>query len=408
MPEISIIIVGYNAEAFLKLTLFSVQKAIARLNAEVLFIDNSDNIDLVAMVRRQFPFVRVIDNHENLGFGRANNRALKQARGKLALLLNPDTIIAEDTLLKVIEYYKVNNTIGGLGIHMIDGTGSFLRESKRGLPNIYNSFCKFLGLGKFFPTSKLFTGYYQGHLPKDEIHHVDILAGAFLAMPRNASGYFELFNEAYFMYGEDVDLSYCLNRNVGKNIYLGTEKIIHFKGKSTESSNRIIYHFFHSMWLFYKIRLKKSYHFLVSPLLFIAIYSLCFVFILRSFLLRNLHTKNELDQPVNKVAVISGNKLFLDDLRQVDYFTDANLLFDDKKQGIQADLTIFDPNYISASEMIQYMNQYQGKTYFGFLCDDYSNLLISKSSFDKGLVFPIPRKSSTLVKTEAHNLTYAS
>ncbi len=407
MPEISIIIVGYNAEAFLKLTLFSLKKAIAHINAEVLFIDNSNNAKLVRMVKNQFSFIKVIENKENLGFGKANNKALCVAKGKIALLLNPDTIVTEETIFKVVEYYKINNTVGGIGVQMIDGTGAFLKESKRGLPDLWNSICKFSGLGKLFPATKQFAGYYLGHLPKDEINEIDILAGAFLAMPRNKEGKFELFNESYFMYGEDVDLSYCLQKDVGKNIYLGTEKIIHFKGKSTESNNHIIFHFFHSMWLFFNLRLRKKYHMIIAPVVFLAIYTLCYVFMARSFVLKRLHKKNEPNKPHNAVVLVSENKALLDSLRALDYLSEANILLMDKKQETTAELTIFDPNYITTNEMIQYMNRNYGKTYFGFLCDDYSNLLISKSSFDKGLVFPILTDKKQVLKRR-RKFTYAS
>ncbi len=270
-PELSIIIVSYNSWEFLDLTLHSVEKALEGIPSEVIVVDNASSVDVVAKISQCYPSVIAVANQQNLGFSKANNIGLKIARGRFAVLVNPDIIVAEDTFERVLNYFNEYPDVTGLGVRMLNGEGQYLRESKRGLPTPAVSFYKMLGLTTLFPRSGKLARYYHGNLDERENHKIDILAGAFLAQRRDKEGCFEWLDEQYFMYGEDIDLSYCLSCKFGANHYLGTNPIIHFKGKSTITNAWIYKCFYQSMWIFYKKYFKKKTFFLVNGFIWLAI-----------------------------------------------------------------------------------------------------------------------------------------
>jgi len=258
----SIVIVSYNVSFFLQQTLESVAAAIEGLNAEVWVVDNASADDSVEMVQSQFPWVKLIANQENVGFSKANNQALRQAVGKYHLLLNPDVIIAEDTLKQCFDFLESHPDCGGLGVRMIDGAGIYLPESKRGLPTPWVSFCKIVGLTTLFPKSEVFARYYMGHLSADHIQQIDVLSGAFMAMPKEVLEKVGLLDEDFFMYGEDVDLSYRIILGGYKNYYLPSTTIIHYKGESTKKGSlKYVKVFYHAMAIFARkhfLRLKTN------------------------------------------------------------------------------------------------------------------------------------------------------
>lgn len=214
-------------------------------------IDNASKDQTVEMVRRKYPEVKLTENKKNVGFSKANNQAIKQAKGEYVLVINPDTITSADTLKKVIPFMDAHLDAGGLGVRMINGQGRFLGESKRGLPTPLNSFMKFMGLGKLFPQSKIFNGYYMGWIGEFETAEVDVLAGAFMMLRNKALKKVGLFDESFFMYGEDIDLSYRLTLAGYKNYYFPETYIIHFKGQSTRKfSWRYIQSFYGAMFIF--------------------------------------------------------------------------------------------------------------------------------------------------------------
>nr|WP_321453346.1 glycosyltransferase family 2 protein [uncultured Carboxylicivirga sp.] len=268
--DLSIIIVSYNSWEFLDLTLFSMQQAIKDLEAEVIVVDNASAVSIAEKVAHYYPFVKVIANNQNLGFAKANNRGLQMAKGKVAVLVNPDVIVAEDTFCNVLNYYQSNDKAGALGVRMINGEGRFLKESKRGIPTPFTSFCKIMGLTALFPSSKLLARYYHGNLDEKNDHDVEILSGAFLAQQRDEKGQFQYLEEQYFMYGEDIDLSYSILQK-GNNRYLGSSPIIHFKGKSTVTDKNIYRYFYQSMWIFYRKYFYKRRLFLLNGLIWLAI-----------------------------------------------------------------------------------------------------------------------------------------
>ena len=234
---LSVIIVNYNVKYYLAQCLRSVEKAIKEIDAEVIVIDNASSDGSVTYLQQQFPFVKFFSNRTNTGFGKANNLGLAHSSGDLVLFLNPDTIIPEDGLLKCIAFLKSRGDAGALGVKMIDGSGKYLPESKRGFPSFSTSFFKLSGITALFPHSHKLAKYYLGHLPKDEVNEVDVLAGAFLMVKREVLNVTGAFDEAFFMYGEDIDLSYRIQQAGWKNFYFPLTSIIHFKGESTKKGD---------------------------------------------------------------------------------------------------------------------------------------------------------------------------
>jgi len=237
--DLSVIIVNYNVKYFLEQALLSVEKAIeaSKLKVEIFVVDNASSDDSVELVEEKFPSVHLIANTENLGFSKANNIALKKAVGRSVLLLNPDTVIEENTFSEVVTFMDNHPEAGGLGVKMIDGSGNFLPESKRGLPTPSVAFYKLTGLARLFPKSKTFGKYHLSYLDENEIHSIDILSGAFMLIRSEALEKAGLLDEAFFMYGEDIDLSYRIIKAGYKNYYYPHTRIIHYKGESTKKGS---------------------------------------------------------------------------------------------------------------------------------------------------------------------------
>ncbi|THH41126.1 glycosyltransferase family 2 protein [Neolewinella litorea] len=232
--QLSVIIVSYNVRYFLEQCLLSVARAAQGMGTETWVVDNNSADGSVEMVCRRFPWVKVIANDDNPGFSVANNQALRKAAGKYCLLLNPDTLVEEDTFRRCYRFAEEHPDLGGLGVRMIDGSGRFLPESKRGLPTPWVAFTKAFGLARLFPRSRRFNHYHLGYLPEDETHQIEILAGAFMWMRTAALERVGLLDEAFFMYGEDIDLSYRLIQGGYHNYYFPGTSIIHYKGESTK------------------------------------------------------------------------------------------------------------------------------------------------------------------------------
>ena len=271
--DISIIIVSYKVKYFLKQALLSVEKALKGIEGEVFVVDNNSEDGSVEMVERNFPDIILMVNKDNVGFAKANNQAMRRAKGKYVLLLNPDTVLEEDTLKRCIDFMDVTPDCGGLGVKMIDGSGQFLPESKRGFPSPAASFYKLSGISSFFSKSKYFNSYYLGHLSEDENQEVDVLAGAYMMMRKTVLDQVGLLDESYFMYGEDIDLSYRIQKGGYKNYYLAETRIIHYKGESTKrNSIKYVRIFYKAMIIFAKKHFAGSKASLFIFLLNIAIY----------------------------------------------------------------------------------------------------------------------------------------
>jgi len=246
-----VIIVNYNVVFFLEQCLNSVTKAMVQEPAEVWVVDNQSVDGSVQMVKEKFPWVKLIANKDNVGFSKANNQAMLQSHCKYQLLLNPDTVIEEDTLKKVVDYMDEHPEVGGLGVRMVDGKGVFLPESKRGLPTPAVAFYKIFGLSKIFPRSKRFARYHMGNLSEFETNEIEILSGAFMLMRKEALDKVGLLDETFFMYGEDIDLSYRIIQGGYKNVYFPETRIIHYKGESTKKSSvNYVFVFYRAMVIF--------------------------------------------------------------------------------------------------------------------------------------------------------------
>lgn len=270
---LSVIIVNYNVKYFLEQCLNSVFKALEGILSEVIVVDNNSVDGSVEMLKEKYKNVILIENKKNTGFSFANNQAIKIANGKYVLLLNPDTVVQEDTFQKTISFMEQHNDAGGLGVMMVDGKGNFLPESKRALPTPMVAFYKIFGLSALFPKSEKFGRYHLGFLDKNKIHEVEILSGAFMMIRKEALNKTGLLDEDYFMYGEDIDLSYRIIKAGYKNYYFPETKIIHYKGESTKKSSvNYVFVFYRAMIIFAEKHFSQNNAKVFSLLINTAIY----------------------------------------------------------------------------------------------------------------------------------------
>lgn len=285
--KLSVVIVNYNVCYFLEQCLHSVKKACEGISSEVIVVDNHSVDGSVAMVREKFPWVHLIANTRNTGFSFANNQAMRISGGEYILLLNPDTLVEEDTFKKIITFMDEHPEGGGLGVKMIDGKGSFLPESKRGLPTPEVAFYKIFGLSLMFPRSKRFGRYHLGYLDNESIHEIEILSGAFMFMRRNVLEQTGLLDEDFFMYGEDIDLSYRITKAGYKNYYFPNTRIIHYKGESTKKSSiNYVFVFYRAMVIFAQKHFSQKNANMFSMLINMAIYMRAALAIINRFLQR--------------------------------------------------------------------------------------------------------------------------
>ena len=249
--KLSVIIVNYNVRAYLEQCLTTVEAALKGLDGDVFVVDNLSTDGSVEMVRSKFPKVKLMANTENVGFSRANNQAIRASNAEHVVLLNPDTVVGEDVFRKVITFLDEHPRAGGLGVKMIDGTGSFLPESKRGLPTPAVAFYKIIGLTRLFPHSRIFGRYHLGHLPENEAAPIEILSGACMFLRKRTLDEVGLLDESFFIYGEDIDLSYRITLGGYENWYLPEVRIIHYKGESTKKSSvNYVFVFYNAMAIF--------------------------------------------------------------------------------------------------------------------------------------------------------------
>ncbi len=269
MHKLAIIIVNYRVPYFVEQALHSVIASSEGLDTEIWVVDNNSNDGSIAYLKERLPQFNYIANRENLGFAKANNLAIKQCNSEYILLLNPDTIIAEDTLDLCLKHFAENPKCGALGVKMHDIRGCYLRESKRGFPSVWRSFCKFSGLTTIFPHSKIFSGYYLGHLSDEEVQVVEALCFAYTMFRKEALDEVGLLDERFFMYGEDIDLSYRISKSSYECHYFPTT-IIHYKGESSTLDNKKYQEsFYGAMSLFFDkyYGQNKIYHFLFGSLI---------------------------------------------------------------------------------------------------------------------------------------------
>ncbi len=259
--QLSVVILNYNVRYFLELCVLSVQEALLNIDAEIIVVDNNSSDDSCEMMKSRFPSVKLIVNATNSGFPKGNNIGVEQAKGDYICILNPDTVVAEDTFEKILAFAEKQTNLGIVGCKLIDGTGNFLPESKRGIPTPWVAITKIFGLYQFFPKSIVFNRYYAQHISENETGKVDILVGAFLIMKRDL--YIEVggFDENCFMYSDDIDLSYMVLKKGKSNYYFHETSVIHYKGESTIKDGLYMKRFREAMQFFYKKHFKMSFLF---------------------------------------------------------------------------------------------------------------------------------------------------
>ncbi len=346
--KVSIIIVNYNVRHFLEQCIRSVKSAITNLEAEIIVVDNNSKDDSCAMIKEKFPKVILIENKDNTGFSKANNQGVAIAKGEYVLILNPDTFVPETIFSALIKTAEEKVNIGAIGVRLIDGTGSFLPESKRGIPTPAVSFNKLFGI------SSKYTGrYYASHLKEKESGVVEILVGAFMFMKRSIYEEVEGFDETFFMYGEDIDLSYKILKKGYKNYYLGNVSTVHYKGESTNKDIIYLKHFYEAMKIFYRkhFKLNVLYDMMMSL-------GIRFWYLMKYI---NLHKLSGTSKKVTNFIYVGDNKETFQKLQN--HYTKhtgklQSLEEIKQKSSPKDDYTIiFDNNSVKNLDIIEYMSK---------------------------------------------------
>jgi GT2 family glycosyltransferase len=375
--QLSIIILNYNVRYFLELCVLSVQKAIQNIDAEIIVVDNNSPDDSFAMMKSRFPNVKLIENKENSGFPKGNNIGVAQAKGEYICILNPDTVVAEDTFTKILAFAERQKNLGIIGCKLIDGTGNFLPESKRGVPTPFVAFTKIFGLYKL---SNYFGKYYAQHLSQNQTGKVDILVGAFMIIKREL--YLEIggFDENCFMYSDDIDLSYMVLQKGKSNYYFHETTVIHYKGESTIKDETYMNRFQEAMNFFYKKHFKVSIFFSLFMKIGIILFSLIKMF------QGNPKTKN---QP-NHYILISNNKELHNKLEeQLKKPVKLQSLTQSFSENKNVEV-IFDNNFVNFKTIIDVLESNKNKNITYKILPQLSDFLIgSNSSNDRGDVILI-------------------
>ena len=369
--QLSVVILNYNVRYFLEQCVFSVQKAISNLDAEIIVVDNHSPDDSVAMMRSRFPEVKLIASSENAGFPKGNNIGVAQAKGEYICILNPDTVVAEDTFERVLAFAEFQQNLGIVGVKLIDGTGKFLPESKRGIPTPFVAFTKVTGL---FKLSNSLNKYYAAHLSENETGKVDILVGAFMLMKRAVYNEIGGFDENCFMYSDDIDLSYMVLKTGRENYYFHESSVIHYKGESTVKDQKYMKRFQEAMDFFYRKHFRTSFAF--------------DVFIKMGAYFFSVFKKNQTDgkKIIDNVILISTDEKLRSEIesavaKPVGISKTANL------QPKHSDEIIFDSNALAFSEIISLMAKWRNSGAAFRIAHPRSGFCIgSDSSNDRGEV----------------------
>ena len=311
--KLSVIIVNYKVKHYLEQCLHSVAEASRGIAVEVIVVDNASGDGSVEYLRERFPDVTIIASEENLGFARANNLAIRNSHGQYVLLLNPDTIVAEDTFRDFIGFMDSTPDAGGCGAYMLHTDGSFAPESRRGLPTPFVAFCKMSGLASLLPKSRTFGRYYMRYLNENEVNRIEIMSGAFMFLRRDALDKAGLLDEDFFMYGEDIDLSYRILK-AGYNNYFLPSRILHYKGESTvKSSYRYVHTFYRAMELFFN-KHYAHYSILLSLPIKLAIWGRAML----AYAGNQFKHRNELTQHLHPInCLVIGNSEATEQVRAI-------------------------------------------------------------------------------------------
>jgi GT2 family glycosyltransferase len=374
--QLSVIILNYNVRFFLEQCVLSVQKAIANLDAEIIVVDNNSSDDSCQMMQLRFPNIKCIQNKENVGFPKGNNIAVAQAKGDYICILNPDTVLAEDTFTKIFDFVTSsavempNLKLGIIGCKLIDGRGNFLPESKRGIPTPFVAFTKIFGLYKI---SDIFGKYYAQHLKENKNGKVAILVGAFMFLKRDLYLQVGGFDENCFMYSDDIDLSYQILKLGYDNYYYANTTVIHYKGESTLKDDLYRKRFQEAMQFFYAKHFKKSRLFTIFMQLGSFIFSVT----------KQFKSYSESQPEITKHCWISKDK---NSVWKNSIEAKLNIVFEDFSEKITEHTEyIIDLNSISFADAIQFLEKNKHiNTTFKFLPPNSDYLIGSNSSNDRG------------------------
>jgi GT2 family glycosyltransferase len=358
---------------FLEQCVLSVQKALENIDGEIIVIDNKSSDDSCAMMKELFPNVKLIKNKENLGFPKGNNIGVSKAKGDYICILNPDTVVAEDTFIKILDTKNWQPNTGIIGCKLIDGTGKFLPESKRGTPTPWVAFTKIFGLYKI---SNAFGKYYAQHLTENQSGKVDILVGAFMVMRLELYNEIGGFDENCFMYSDDIDLSYMALQKGKYNYYFHETTVIHYKGESTIRDGKYMKRFQEAMNFFYSKHFKKS--FLFDIFMKIGV----FVF---SFIKKN--QSKMVKREINQYIIFSKEELKLNLTKKTTILNDFSQFKNEENSNIEI---IFDTKSFNYKEIIDFMNSNKSKnlTFKNYISN--SNYLIgSNNSIDRGEIITL-------------------
>jgi len=343
--KLSVIILNYNVRYFLEQCILSTKLALKSIDSEIIVVDNNSSDDSCQMMKQRFPEITLIENKENVGFSKANNQVVAMAKGEYVCILNPDTAVTEDTFIKTLAKADAIPNVGALGIYLLDGTGNFLPESKRNLPTPKASLLKLLG----------FTGsssYYATQIDRNGSGVVDVLVGAFMILKRNVYTQVGGFDEDYFMYGEDIDLSYKLTKAGYTNHYFGHANVLHYKGESTQKDDVYLDRFYGAMRIFYKKHFNKNV--MLNGLVNVGVS-------IAKQLRKNTSSKNN-NASINceKTYVLTENLTLLKNLSEtldVPIKTVSKTIF--SEGPLYNTLFIFDVDYMSYAQIFMIMRKFR-------------------------------------------------
>ena len=375
--QLSVIILNYNVRYFLEQCVLSVQEALSNIDGEIIVVDNNSSDASCQMMKTRFPNVKLIENNTNFGFPKGNNIGVAEAKGDYICILNPDTVVAEDTFEKILAFAEKHSDLGIVGCKLIDGTGNFLPESKRGIPTPWVAFTKITGLYHFFPKNKLFNQYYAQDLNENETGKVAILVGAFMVMKRDLYTDLKGFDENCFMYSDDIDLSYRALLQGKSNYYFHETSVIHYKGESTVKDKLYMKRFQEAMNFFYKKHFKVSVFFS----LFMKIGIVFFSFI-KAFQGNSIPNS----KPENYFLVSDDEKL----KDKLEATLNNPIIFWEKSNIIEKSEIIFDQKYFGFSKAIEFMEANKNKAFtYKILPKNTTFIIGSNSNRSRGEVIEI-------------------
>lgn len=382
--QLSVVILNYNVRYFLEQCVLSVQSAIQNLDAEIIVVDNNSPDNSCQMMKERFPNVTLIENKENAGFPKGNNIGVAIAKGEYICILNPDTVVAEDTFEKVLAFAKTITYLGIVGCKLIDGTGNFLPESKRGIPTPFVAFTKIFSLYKIFPSIKAFGKYYASHISENQTGKVEILVGAFMLMKKETYQEVGGFDERYFMYGEDIDLSFSVLKEGKSNYYFHETTVVHYKGESTIKDEKYLKRFQQGMNLFYEKNMKSSAFF--SFFMKIGMFFFSFI--------KMFQGKTKPKSKPESYILVSDNHFIKEKLQealkkniQITELENQKALFSQTFSKQKPIEIILDTNYLTFKNSIQLLETHNNKKLTFKIVPKQSNFIIgSNSSIDRGEV----------------------